>query len=130
LLEGAKPNWKAFNSMMGDDVPNVAVAELYTTLWETKKYELILVSGRSEDQRTVTEQWLIWNEIPFDRLIMRPSGDFRADVEVKKEILEKIRCENKEILLAIDDRQSVVDMWRENGIYLPSMRCWRLLTSR
>jgi len=116
FLNGKNPDWKSFNSLMGNDEKNRPVVELYTTLWETKKYELILVSGRSEDQRQVTEQWLFWNEIPFSKLMLRPSKDFRPDSEIKKEILDKLLMENKNILFVVDDRQSVVDMWRENGI--------------
>ncbi|WP_440616208.1 phosphatase domain-containing protein [Cysteiniphilum sp. 6C5] len=63
-----------------------------------------------------TEQWLIWHEIPFDRLIMRKGKDNRKDAIIKKEILGLLRQEGKEILFAVDDRQQVVDMWRENGI--------------
>tara|TARA_R110002124_G_scaffold126278_4_gene285821 strand:+ start:14874 stop:15209 length:336 start_codon:yes stop_codon:yes gene_type:complete len=101
---------------MGEDKPNGPIVELYKTLWETQHYQLILVSGRSENQRSVTEQWLVWNEIPFDQLLMRSEGDFRPDVEIKREFLEEIRQSKNEILLAVDDRQSVVAMWRENGI--------------
>lgn len=116
FVEQNKPDWKAFNSLLGEDVPNVPIVDLYKTLWNTKRYELILVSGRSEDQREITEQWLFWNEIPFSKLLLRPSKDFRPDVEIKKEILDQLRIGNRKILFAVDDRQSVVDMWRENGV--------------
>ena len=116
LLDGEKPNWKAFNSLMGDDTPNQPVVELYKTLWDSKKYQLILVSGRSEDHRRITETWLIWNSIPFDRLMMRPYNDFSPDFEVKQRILDQLRIEGYEISFVVDDRDSVVEMWRSNGI--------------
>lgn len=116
LVEGAKPDWKAFNSKMGDDTPNIPIVELYKTLWNSDRYELVLVSGRSEDQREITEQWLFWNDIPFSKLLLRPSKDFRPDVEIKKEILDDLRRQNKKILFVVDDRKSVVNMWRANGI--------------
>jgi hypothetical protein len=116
FLAGSRPDWRSFNARMGDDLPNGPIVELYTALWETAKYDMILLSGRSEDFRPITEKWLVWNNIPFSQLFMRPSGDFRADFEVKFEILEKIQASGREILFAVDDRQSVVDMWRANGI--------------
>lgn len=116
FLEQDKPDWRAFNNAMGDDTSNAPVVELYKTLWESKKYEIILVSGRGEESRKITEQWLTWNEIPFDRLLMRPLKDFRADTLIKEEILDKLRSEGKNILFTVDDRQQVVDMWRKNGI--------------
>lgn len=116
FLKGDRPDWKSFNFRMGEDLPNAPIIELYLTLWESQKYEIILVSGRSEDHRGITEKWLVWNEIPFEQLLMRPSGDFRPDVMIKLEILHKIQRDGRKILFAVDDRQSVVDMWRDNGI--------------
>jgi phosphoglycolate phosphatase-like HAD superfamily hydrolase len=116
FLEQEKPNWAAFNDAMGDDTPNTPVVSLYKTLWESGEYDIILTSGRSEQDRKITEQWLTWNEIPFGRLEMRQDKDNRADHIIKQEILDKLRAESKDILFAVDDRQQVVDMWRRNGI--------------
>ena len=115
-LDGERPNWKAFNALMGDDTPNPPVVALYKTLWETGQYELILVSGRGEESRDLTENWLFWNEIPFETLLMRPKNDTRSDVVIKREILAALRGQGKSVLFAVDDRQSVVDMWRANGV--------------
>jgi hypothetical protein len=116
LLDGDKPDWRTFNSKMGDDTPNCPVVELYKALWDIQKYQLILVSGRGEEYRKITETWLTWNSIPFERLLMRPRGDFRSDVKIKQEILNQLLNEGREIAFAVDDRSSVVDMWRRNGI--------------
>ena len=109
-------NWAQFNAQMGEDVINSAVVELYHTLWDSQKYDIIIVTGRSEAFRKVTEQWLVWNRIPFNRLIMREAKDNRQDAMVKQDILDALKAEGKEIVFAIDDRQQVVDMWRRNGI--------------
>ncbi len=116
FVSGDKSDWKSFNSRMGDDTPNWPVVSLYQTLWESQKYNLILISGRREESRKATETWLIWNSIPFDRLLMRPLGDFRSDVEVKQDILNQLLDEGLEISFVVDDRDSVVEMWRSNGI--------------
>lgn len=116
FLEGGRPDWRSFNSMMGDDTPNLPVVSLYKTLWESQNFQLILVTGRSEESRKVTEVWLTWNSIPFDRLLMRPLGDFRPDVAVKQEMLDQLRSEGAKISFVVDDRNSVVEMWRRNGI--------------
>ena len=115
-LEGSVPDWKSFNAAMGDDTPNSPIVDLYKTLYNSGKYELILVSGRGEESRKLTEQWLSWNNIPFENLLMRPMKDSRPDVVIKKEILDSLRSQGKEILFVVDDRQQVVDMWRENGV--------------
>lgn len=116
LLDRDKPDWLSFNSKMGDDTPNPPVVDLYKTLWASKRYQIFLVSGRSEDYRKITETWLTWNSIPFEKLLMRPEGDFRSDVKVKQEILNQLLSEGREIMFVVDDRNSVVDMWRRNGI--------------
>lgn len=116
LLDSDRPDWRSFNSRMGEDTPNPPVVELYKTLWNSLKYQLILVSGRGEEHRKITEAWLIWNSIPFDRLLLRPQNDFRPDVQIKQEILHQLQAEGKEILFVVDDRDSVVKMWRKNNI--------------
>lgn len=111
-----KKNWVQFNAHIGEDKPSLPIVLLYKTLWQSGQYEIIIVSGRSEQYRKITEQWLIWHEIPFKRLVMRQIKDNRKDAIIKKEILDLLRQEGKDILFAVDDRQQVVDMWRENGI--------------
>ena len=116
FLEQDEPDWKAFNAAMGDDTPNAPVVSLYKTLWEAGAYTLILVTGRNERSRKLTEQWLAWNEIPFDRMLMRADKDYRADHIIKEEILDQLLAEGLEIEFTVDDRQQVVDMWRRRGI--------------
>ncbi|MBR3898848.1 MAG: hypothetical protein IKJ44_01075 [Elusimicrobiaceae bacterium] len=116
FLKQKKPDWKNFNAKIEEDVPNTPVVELYRTLYESGKFELILVSGRQERFRKVTETWLAWHEIPFDVLLMRPDEDQRPDSQVKQDILNVLKTQGKDILFCVDDRQSVVDMWRQNGI--------------
>lgn len=116
LLEGDRPNWRSFKERMGEDTPNLPIVDLYKTLWESRKFQLILVSGRGEEHRKITETWLTWNLIPFERLLMRPLNDFRPDTDIKLEILGQLIREGKEISFVVDDRNSVVDMWRKNGI--------------
>ncbi len=116
ILELDPNNWKDFFDAIGDDTPNMAVVGLYNLLWANSGYECIVVSGRPENYRRITEQWFVWNNIPFDRLIMRTENDARADHIIKEEMLQTIIAEGKEIAFVVDDRQSVVDMWRRNGI--------------
>ncbi len=116
LVTNGNSDWTAFNSLMGEDTPNYPVVMLYNTLWRSGDYQILLVSGRSEVFRKVTETWLIWNEIPFSRLIMRKTGDNRSDEKIKQDILRDLKEEEHQVLFVVDDRQKVVDMWRRNGV--------------
>lgn len=116
FLDGDRPDWRRFNAAMGEDTPNRPIVDLYLTLWTSGAYDLQIVTGRNEAFRKVTETWLTWNEIPFNRVLMRADGDFRADNLVKADILKQLQSEDRDIAFAVDDRQQVVDMWRENGV--------------
>lgn len=89
---------------------------MYKTLWESNKYNIILVSGRNEKDRKVTEAWFVWHHIPFSKIYMRSDNDFRADHIIKEEMLEKLQKEGHDILFVVDDRKQVVDMWRRRGV--------------
>jgi len=73
------------------------------------------MSGRPENYKPETVQWLRDNFITYHTLLMRKEGDSRNDKIVKLELFGKIR-QAGEVLFAIDDRQQVVDMWREEGV--------------
>jgi hypothetical protein len=47
---------------------------------------------------------------------MRKKGDYRDDAVVKIELLQQIRADGFNPLIAFDDRNRVVDAWRANGI--------------
>ncbi len=115
-LDQERPDWAKFNAEIGNDMPNHAIVGLYNILWQSDVYELIIVTGRNEAFRKVTETWFAWNEIIFNRIIMRADHDYRADHIIKEEILDMLLGEGKQIAFTVDDRQQVVDMWRRRGI--------------
>lgn len=76
----------------------------------------IIVSGRSEDFKGVTADWLHFHGITYDYLYMRPSGDRREDSIVKREIYEQHIKGKYDVRCVLDDRNRVVKMWREQGL--------------
>jgi phosphoglycolate phosphatase-like HAD superfamily hydrolase len=79
---------------------------------------IILASGRPEKTRENTERWLV-EKAGLDcwvKLYMRQDNDFRPDDIVKLELLEQMRKDGYDPVMAIDDRQRVVDMWRAAGL--------------
>ena len=77
---------------------------------------LIVVSWRDESARRATEAWLTFNGIPFDRLLLRRKGDQRADHIGKDEIYDPPIPPHFSVIGVIDDRRSVVEMWRSRGL--------------
>jgi hypothetical protein len=113
VLENEPKNWDAFFMECHLDLPIEPIVDLVQIL--EKHHIILIVTGRSEKYRELTKLWLQKHKIIYDKLYMRREGDYRPDHEIKEEILLEIR-ENYSPFLAIDDRQSVVDMWRRNGL--------------
>ena len=108
-------NWDAWNAGLVNDKPNLAVLGIITSL--TYYYPLIFVSGRSDDYRKQTEEWLEKYDISYNALYMRKYKDHRDDVIVKGEIADEIEKEYN-ILGVFDDRKKVIDMWINRGIFV------------
>ena len=97
-----------------EDAPNEPVVATCKTIAE--HYKIIVCTGRSEACRTLTEQWLRAQSIPYEALYMRPHKDVRNDATVKQEMWSKIEQEHKSnIMIMFDDRCSVVDHARSLG---------------
>jgi hypothetical protein len=47
---------------------------------------------------------------------MRADGDYRPDVEVKREMLRGIQGQGYDVRLVVDDRPSVIEMWKAEGL--------------
>ena len=110
-------NWDAWNAGLINDTPNVAVQKVFQALRNDQDIELIIVSGRSDDYKEQTIKWLTDNEIFYDEIYMRKYKDHRDDAVVKNEIADEIEKTHK-ILGVFDDRQRVVNMWIERGIWV------------
>ena len=108
-------DWPSFFAECEKDKSIEPVARLLRSL--CSMHQIYVFSGRSEDVRDQTEGWLADHSLQPDKLIMRKSGDFRADDVVKKEFLDALSAEEREnIWFVVDDRKRVVDMWRANGL--------------
>lgn len=78
----------------------------------SKRYDIVLMSGRDGAALTLTEEWLSANDVFYDALYMRAEGDMRKDSIVKRELFEQYVQGVWFPRLVIDDRKQVVDMWR------------------
>jgi len=107
-----KKDWKSFNAFMHNDVPNNHVVKVMASLGMV----VVLATGRGEENRSVTEAWLAKWAIHYDALYMRPAKDYRSDVVVKRDLLDQIKGDGFVPYLSLDDRDSVVAMWRGEGI--------------
>lgn len=98
-----------------EDIIDETVREIVNRYFEDG-VTVLLCSGRDVDHVDVTTKWLEGNGVKFHQLLMRPSGDIRKDAEVKQEIYENHIKSDYEVLFVLDDRNRVVQMWREQGL--------------
>jgi hypothetical protein len=75
-----------------------------------------MVSARNERHREVTEQQMTDVGLGNCFLFLRDDDDFRTDDVFKKDILDELIAQDLKPDLVFDDRNGVVNMWRENGI--------------
>lgn len=122
-IKSMPPNWDAFFAACVDDPVIEPIREL-VWLVDNQDYKVILVSGRSDQVRAETEAWLKAHGIPYHELHMRKAGDYRQDYVVKSEILDAILAAGNKIAFVVDDRPSVVAMWRERGLTCLQCRDW------
>lgn len=79
--------------------------------------KIILVSGRDEECREMTKNWLNFYDIHFDDLYMRPQGSWAKDTVVKKQIYKDMIEPRYNVWCVYDDRLSVLEMWHKLGIF-------------
>lgn len=113
FVQGETKDWQSFFYAMREDTPYKDIVNQVREL--SKTYNIVLVSGRPDNYKEHTLQWLSANDIPYETLIMRKAGDHRPDDQVKRDILKKYFTTSN-VHLVIDDRPSVIRMWKEQGL--------------
>ena len=112
-VEKKPKNWDAFFRGMSQDKAIHSVVRLCNILYASG-CKILLCSGRSEEHRVETVQWLAENGVNYHELILRRDGDRRSDVIVKREMLAGL--DRSKILFVVEDRSGVVEMWRSEGL--------------
>ncbi len=109
-----KKDWDSFYSRINEDHLN---DWCYKIIEKFKiDHKIVLVTGRRQIYEKETLSWLIDKNISFDNIYFRSGDDFRSDDIVKMEIFENYIRDIFEVLFVVDDRASVVKMWRSLGL--------------
>ena len=140
-IKGPKKDWPSFNKACVDDTVNKDVREILWNMYDAGRRRgkegsdriVYFFSGRSEVVRKETEEWLhkyvvspsMCDDGKRPNLYMRKENDFRDDVEVKREMLSDLCITPHDVLCILDDRQGVVDMWRQEGFRCLQVDAWK-----
>jgi hypothetical protein len=96
---------------VGEDMPNPPVVHAVQQL--SAVCQIVCMTARNETCRQETSEWLAEQGIVPALLLMRKKKDYRPDAEVKRELYLRHVCGIYEVLAVLEDRESVVKMWRE-----------------
>ena len=95
---------------------------LFNGLWHCKRHialkgdEVAFFSARNESERDITERQISeWIGDGHKGVFLRPDGDYICDAEFKSELADRFEDIGGQIDLVYDDRNKVVDMWRQRG---------------
>lgn len=108
--------------LVGNDKPRDFVLDMVAD-HSKRGYSVLIVSGRSDECRDLTVQWLNGNLgfFGWDELHMRKAGDFRKDNAVKEEILWTQLADRYNICGVFDDRPQVLRLWYD--LRIPNVIC-------
>ena len=96
------------------DLPNQPVIDM-ANLLHKQGFRIFILSGRSDVTHQATVDWLNDNGVWWDHLVMRPQNQlYLPDNDLKQGWLDSIGKDN--VAMVFDDRNQVVDMWRQNGL--------------
>ena len=103
-------DWDAY-----DDKVDEKIAEI-VNLFHNSGRSIVICSGRKSNSKKVLQEWLLQNKIPFDEIFMRDKNDNRKDSIIKSEIYYRDIKPFYEVFCVLDDRNQVVEKWREIGL--------------
>lgn len=109
-----KKNWKMFFAGSADDLPRPEIVRLALEL--SANNAILIASGRPEQLRKVTENWLLKYDVPYERIYLRKNDDMRPDGIVKSEMFPVMQKQGFAPWLSVDDRESAVSAWRVLGL--------------
>ena len=114
-------NWDMFLDplvMLEFDRSNRDVCNVINALYSDSINDnnIIITSARNERHRDVTIKQLELAGVKYHAMYLRNDGDMRPDDIVKEELLTNIRADGYKPTIAFDDRNQVVNKWRELGI--------------
>jgi phosphoglycolate phosphatase-like HAD superfamily hydrolase len=122
----ANRNWKEFFEQIHlDPIYDNIVEEMR----EHKRLGrmIVVLTARAEDIARPTVEHLKTNNVPFDRIFMRNSGDYREGTIVKREIISKLPKDK--IVMVYDDDPKQIAMFKELGLPVTDVGTWGQLYS-
>lgn len=107
-------SWSEFSALAKFDAPIQNTIKVINGLIGGAGFFGLILTGRSDEFRNQSVEWLIDNSVEYDHMVMRCSEDNRKDTVIKEEVLRAIGLDR--ILCAFDDNPQVIEHFRKLGI--------------
>lgn len=118
-------NFAAFHAGAADCPPHPEAVE-WALAHADAGYKVVIVTARRYEWERQTTDW-VRTHLPCDFLgpFMRGDNDYRPDVEVKRDIYNKlVNDHGLELVEAIDDNPAICDLWESLGLKVKRMPGW------
>lgn len=113
-VKGENRNFHAFHTESAASPSNSEIVDFANKV-KAMGHSVVIVTARRQKYRHVTAWWLAGEEVDSDALYMRADKDGRPDGEVKQTIFSRL-SRSYQVVMAVDDNPSVIDLWRSNNI--------------
>lgn len=115
FVNGGNKDWKSFRAETVNDTPNqwvVDIAKRHIAAGD----EVAFFSARNESEREITEQQINeWVGGGHKGVFLRPNDSFEPDEIFKADLADRFEKMGGKIDLVFDDRNKVVQMWKDRG---------------
>lgn len=109
------PNRSPYSGVGSEnDIENEIVCTYLRTMYE-KGYPIFILSGLEDCYKPHRENWLKANNVPYDYLYMRKTGDHRKDCLIKDDLFKEYIEDKYYIHAILDDRPQMVRYWIDKG---------------
>ena len=119
LVKEKPKDWDKFFEESVNDEPLYFVKEIYDNFVKNQGYHIILMTGRPERYREITENWLEKYGFKYTKLLMRSNNSKIANVYMKEYMLKGI-LDKYDVVMAFEDNDKVIELFKKYNI--PSLK--------
>jgi hypothetical protein len=113
-------NWDilyAYEHMI-NDIPNYPMIEL-VKFYKKEGFKIVIFTSRPESTKKVTDDWLVYNNIPYDKLYMRTKKDHKIKDDIlKKQMYDSFITDS--VYCAFDDSDTIINLW--SSLEIPTFK--------
>ena len=100
--------------LVKEDKPNLPMIDL-AKRYKKDGFKIIILTGRPDSIKEVTENWLDKYGIEYDELYMRTKREYYTKAHIFKKRIYEMYIKD-DVMCAYDDDEEIIQMWNDLGI--------------